>query len=92
MRIEGQVVSFVSRMPDKLELAIGVAGTATYGTITAFPDQAKENLSDLPLPVYGWVLENLSEPDLRRAAGALTILFGFITYDGVKRVLSKRKK
>ena len=76
------------KLPPKAEAAIGTFGTIVYGVMTVAPAEAQDVYGEIP--ISGWLINVLSAADLRMSAGALTIAFGVIAFDGFKRILNER--
>jgi len=76
------------KLPLKTEAAIGAFETIVYGVMTVAPAEAQDVYGEVP--ISGWLINVLSEADLRMSAGALTIAFGIIAFDGFKRILDER--
>lgn len=81
-------VGFLSRFPGKVEAGLGLSGTLLYGATTAYPSGVQELAKGVP--VYGRLVNVLSDEDLKRGAGALVIVFGIIAVDGFKKIISER--
>lgn len=76
------------RLPPKAETVVGVAGATIYGIMTAVPAEVQNAFKDDL--ISGWLINILSAADLRMGAGALTIAFGVVAFDGLKKMLSER--
>ena len=86
--IERRLAFLMTRLPPKIETAVGMAGTAIYGIAIAAPAEFQEVFEKIP--ISGWLIGIMAEADLRMSAGALTIAFGVIAFDGFKRILNER--
>ena len=76
------------KLPAKAEAVIGAVGTTAYGVTAAAPAEVQDVYGEVP--ISGWLINVLSEADLRMAAGALTIAFGVVAFDGFMRILNER--
>lgn len=75
------------RLPPRIEATVGMVGTSVYGVMAAVPAEVQNVFKEVP--ISGWLINILSAADLRMSAGALTIVFGAIAFDGFKRMLDE---